>query len=148
MLTQSPPRLRLSLWHKFQQALFAETWEELCRLSVAHLDAESCPLAQYGPWKPAARYWRGNEPEWDIVAESLSGDVLLLGEAKWSKGKVTKATVQQVVQTSIAKGIPPHLSSKKRRVVYALFVPQTSIQRPDTQGVCIVNARDVITSLR
>ena len=29
------------------------------------------------------RYWRGNDPELDIVARSVAGSDILLGEAKW-----------------------------------------------------------------
>jgi len=30
----------------------------------------------------ASRWWRGNEPEWDVVAESLDRTKLLIGEVK------------------------------------------------------------------
>lgn len=148
LLTQCPARTRLTLWHRQQENLFAETWEELCRRCITHLDTGSSPLAQYGPWKPGARYWRGNEPECDIVAESVSGQALLLGEAKWSGNEISKAKAEQSIQACMAKGVPAHLSAGRRRIVYGLFVPQTSFRDTELHGACIVNARDVTTSLR
>lgn len=61
----------------------AETWEELARASVPL-------LALHGKtWGPAARWWgRGldRQPiELDVVAESIDGEALLVGEVKWSR---------------------------------------------------------------
>lgn len=147
MLAQASPRVRLGLWHKRQQTLFAETWEALCRQAVAQIEDASCALVKFGPWKPAARYWRGNEPEWDIVAESLSGDALLLGEAKWSERPFTSASLQQATNALLTKATPAHLISKRKHIVYALFVPETTPQKRADKNTCVVTARDVIRSL-
>lgn len=40
------------------------------------------PVADLGPLEPARRYWRGSEREIDVVAPSLVGKRLLVGEAK------------------------------------------------------------------
>ena len=62
---------------------FLKTWEELCRKCIPHLRNVDSPLSELGPWGLARRYWKENNPEWDIVAESLDGKRLLLGEVKW-----------------------------------------------------------------
>ncbi len=144
LLAQCPAESRLNLWHTLQENLYAVTWEELCRRSVPSLHVGSSALAQYGPWKPGARFWHGNSPEWDIVAESLSGEFLLLGEAKWSHKNVSQAKLEQVSKTCLAKGMPPFLSGTNKHIVHAVIVPQTKVRRSEVNGVYIVTARDVI----
>lgn len=61
----------------------AEAWEELARRSVPFLSAHGLS------WKPAARWWGGgrdgNPLELDVVAESVDGSAVLVGEAKWGR---------------------------------------------------------------
>ena len=61
----------------------ADIWEDLARLSTATL-----PVGNIR-WKPAQRWWGrgldGQPMEIDLVAESLDGQALLLGEVKWQK---------------------------------------------------------------
>lgn len=63
---------RLGLLRKLWPQLLGEGWEDLCRLSVPRLDPRS-PLGALGPWGPASRWWRGGDPEWDLVSRSLDG---------------------------------------------------------------------------
>ncbi len=64
----------------------SEIWEELARASV--------PLSKIGgyEWGPARRWWGtgndGTPMEVDIVAESLDGGAVLVGEAKWNAADV------------------------------------------------------------
>ena len=58
--------------------------EELCRMATATLHRVNAPLRSYGPFEPAQRYWKGGEPELDVVARSVDERSLLVGEAKWS----------------------------------------------------------------
>ena len=51
-------------------------------MAVPFLHRADCSLADLGPWEPAQRYWRRNEPEYDVVARSVDGRRLLVGEAK------------------------------------------------------------------
>ena len=94
---------RRALLAKHWPGLIAFTWEELCRDVVARV----------GPWQPAARWWQGNEPEWDVVAESLDRRQLLLGEVKL---RASQADVDRFR----ARPLPPFAAG--RTVVRALFV--------------------------
>ena len=53
-------------------------------MSVPILHRSDLPLAQHRPFEPARRYWRGNAPEYDVVALSVDDPRMLVGEAKWS----------------------------------------------------------------
>jgi AAA+ ATPase superfamily predicted ATPase len=67
-------------------AYAAGIWEDLARESVPFLKIAG------RDWGPASRWWgRGNDGqplELDVVAESLDRKALLIGEAKWIKGRV------------------------------------------------------------
>jgi hypothetical protein len=63
---------RRALLAKHWPGLLGQSWEELCRDAVPRL----------GNWSTASRWWRGNEPEWDVVAESIDRTKLLVGEVK------------------------------------------------------------------
>ena len=62
--------------------------------------------------------------EWDIVAESMDGKKLLLGEAKWSAKTYRTRSLATEVRTLVSKPIPVLPAKYKRLdVVRALFVP-------------------------
>ena len=42
-------------------------------MATATLHRADTPLRGYGPFEPAQRYWRGSEPELDVVARSVDG---------------------------------------------------------------------------
>lgn len=87
VLAAAPRETRLSFWQRARPSLEAYAWEELCRLAVPALHHTDSPLGAFGPWEPARRYWRRNEPEIDLVARSVDGRRLLVGEAKWRLGR-------------------------------------------------------------
>ena len=62
-------------------------------MAVPALHRSDTPLGRLGPWEPAQRHWRGNAPDLDVVARSVDGRRLLVGEAKWSSrsGPVSRA---------------------------------------------------------
>ena len=64
--------------------LEALAWEELCRMAVPNLHRVVPAIAAFGPLGEGQRYWRGNDPELDIVARSVTRPGILVGEAKWS----------------------------------------------------------------
>ena len=72
-LAQAPRETRLEYWRRHRAGLEAQAWEELCRMAVPFLHRADCSLADLGPWEPAQRYWRRNEPEYDVVARSVDG---------------------------------------------------------------------------
>ena len=97
---------------------------------------------------PAQRHWKGNDPEFDVVAESSDGQRLLLGEVKWSDAPVTAADLQATYRRLVAKGVPGDVNVIGREIDYAIFVPATA--RPAKPGAAytVVTAVEVMESLR
>ena len=96
------------------------------------------PLGALGPWEPAQRYWRGNEPELDLVARSVDGKRLLVGEAKWPVA-------------SRATGGPPFADLsrlpgvERHEVIRAHFTQHTT--RRKRGDVHLVDAETVLAAL-
>ena len=66
LLAAGSRETRLELLDRFWKHLVGEAWEDLCRHRLARLGAVAG-----GPWAPAGRWWRGDRPEWDVVAATL-----------------------------------------------------------------------------
>ncbi len=149
LLAQAPVEVRLGLWREAREALFAEAWEELCRACVARLSAGKSPLAGLGPWAPAARYWSAGGPEWDVVARSVDGRRLLLGEAKWSGRPVSAAELAGIAAELEAKGVP-QVAMRRTEVVRAAFVPrlESAAAAAVPAGCHTVEAEEVLSVLR
>ena len=122
-LAEAPRDTRLHYWRRHQAALEAYAWEELCRMAVPELHRGDTPLARLGPWEPARRHWRGNAPELDVVARSVDGRRLLVGEAKWSS---RSGPVSQAGPLSAIGALP---GAAGLEVVGARFVPEASVLR-------------------
>ncbi len=112
----------------------AEAWEVLARESVPRLGIGGTA------WGPASRWW-GSGPEgpreFDVVAESLDGESVLIGEAKW-------ATRPDVARwrgelRARAAGAP---FVRGRRILHALWV------RQGASGDDIVTPDLVLAALR
>jgi AAA+ ATPase superfamily predicted ATPase len=112
---------RLAVLKAHWTALVAQTWEELCR---SRLPRDS-RVGRLGPWKPASRWWSGAAPEWDIVAEHVDGDRLLVGEAKLAAGPVPARQLDSMAADVAARPLP-ELPARYRRhtIVRALFMPE------------------------
>jgi len=113
-------------------------WENLCRRSVPYAPIEGI---QFGP---AQRWWGTNskkEPvEIDVVAESIDGNYLLVGECKWSEIEKPYALINQTRQ----KGeILPF--AKNKTIIPAIFVRNTSENEPASN---IFLADDILNRLR
>lgn len=119
-LAVMPSRARQSLLARHWPGLLAGAWEELCRDAVPRL----------GDWLPASRWWRGNDPEWDVVAESHDRRTLLLGEVKLRAS-------QRDVGELLAKTPPPF--AQGRKTVRALFAASFT-ERLDAKGALLVSA--------
>ncbi len=141
-LAEAPRDTRLHYWGRHQAALEAYAWEELCRMAVPELHRSDTPLARLGPWEPARRYWRGNAPELDVVARSVDGRRLLVGEAKWS---ARSGPVPRAGPLPDASTVP---GASGREVVGVRFVPEASVGSDPSTGVYLVDARDVMAVLR
>ena len=123
----------------------ASAWEELCRWRLPRQRKSATP-ARSGPWGPAGRWWKGDCPEWDIVAESTDGKKLLLGEAEWSKKPFTNRSLANEIRALVGKPIPD-LPAKYERleVVRALFVPEIAADvRRRRTGCLVVTGRDLL----
>ena len=142
VLAEAPRDTRLRYWLRYRASLEAYGWEELCRMAVPVLHRCDSPLASLGPWEPAQRYWRGNAPEFDIVARSVDGRRILVGEVKWS------ARTGAVSRAGRRLGIEAIPGTGDSEVISALFVPEASTKTDPATGVHLVDARDVMTALR
>ncbi len=114
LLTAGTDEARKALLDRHWDELVAQAFEELCRRLVPQLAG----------WNVASRWWQGNAPEWDIVAESLDGKSLLLGEVKWSARPLGRAALQRALR-ELASRPAPALGAKWERLAprRALFVP-------------------------
>jgi len=145
-LEQVPRATRLALWRPHAPHLAAQTWEELCRAAVPRLSGSGTPAGESGPWGAAKRYWKGSEPEWDVVAGSIDGGRLLLGECKWSSQPMSATEVARQCAELAARPIPEAWSAA--RVNRVLFVPRASGQaRTHQAGVALVDAGEVLEAL-
>jgi uncharacterized protein len=108
--------------HEFMQrrSLYvSQTWEELCRQSVAKLEIDGQIFL------PAQRWWQQSQKNWsaeiDIIAESTDGNCLLIGEAKWqSKAK------PQAIEHDLNKKLQILQPVTKYQRIYKLIcVPDT-----------------------
>jgi hypothetical protein len=88
----------------------AGVWEHLCRLSTAFDPVDGVQ------WKPAQRWWGvaldGQRYEVDLVAESVDGRHVLLGEAKWSEETDARAECARL------RRLAPLLPSVRERTVH------------------------------
>ena len=130
-LAEAPHETRLFYWRKHRAALEGEAWEELCRMATATLHRAETPLRGFGPFESGQRYWRGREPELDVVARSIDGRRLLVGEAKWSASQA-KGAVD-------ADHVP---GTSGRAVIPVLFAPEGA------GGGNVIDARMVLEALR
>ncbi|MEO1231787.1 MAG: ATP-binding protein [Myxococcota bacterium] len=127
---------RRQLFDRHWPGLAAVAWEDLCRQALPKLTTPEA-LREAGPWGPAHRWWRGQEPEWDLVAASLDGQAVLLGEVKLS-GRRKHAE-------RLARLDPPPLPPKLRnkRILRALFTVEPMKEKVP-RGVLLVTAADIL----
>ena len=139
VLTSSPRVIRRQLLDRFWRGLAAQAWEELCRLRLPRLGETGG-----GPWGPASRWWRGAQPEWDVVSSSVEGDRLLLGEAKWSPVPVSVQELKRLAR-QLASRPEPQLSSAPHARVRFLFVPEVRGKIPEMAAkVRVVTAAELV----
>jgi hypothetical protein len=123
LLTSGDRSARATLLNTHWDGLVAKTWEDLCRQRLPRV-RRSSRVGRLGPWGPGARWWRGDTPEWDLVAETQDRQCLLLGEVKWSMRPLSRSAVERLGKELLGKPAPP--VSRKRAAkdtVRVLFVP-------------------------
>lgn len=141
LLAEAPRETRLAQWHRLRPNLEAMAWDELCRMSVPLLHRTDNALARYGPWLPAQRYWRGNDPEFDVVAASADGRRLLVGEVKWT-AQVSNLRTRPRRDMEVLPG------ASDRKVLEVLFVPESAGWSAASSDVVVLDARAVLSTLR
>ena len=140
-LAEAPRETRLAQWQRYRPNLEAMAWEELCRMSVPLLHRSDNALARYGPWLPAQRYWRGNDPEFDVVANSADGRRLLVGEVKWT-AQASSPRLQPL------RGMEALPGASRREILSVFFVPEAAALRPDVSSdAFILDAQAVFSAL-
>jgi AAA+ ATPase superfamily predicted ATPase len=116
-----------------------EIWADLARDSASFLSIGG------EAWGAAARWWgndpKGNAMEIDVVAESLDGQALLVGESKWT---ATAREAEGIAQRLAERG-RQLLRGRDRRVITALWT-RARIPAPDTLHV--VTPEDVMAGLK
>jgi AAA+ ATPase superfamily predicted ATPase len=121
------------------ELLVGQAWEDLCRGALPHMAGA---VARLGPWRPASRYWRGAEPEWDLVAESITGARILLGEARFQKRPASRLALEREAARVAARPAPPPVQGE---VVRALLVPAVAARAPRRiGGVHIVTLAELL----
>jgi uncharacterized protein len=147
LLAASAPRTRRALWRRHVPHLQAQTWEELAREAVPLLDRAR--TGAHGPFQPAARHWRGGEPEWDVVATSTDETSLLLGECKWFDGPLDEPRLDRLFRALLDKGLPTLPGIAGKATVHALFVPECPARlRRRKAPYLVFDAEDVLGVLR
>ncbi|HUP22375.1 MAG TPA: ATP-binding protein [Thermoanaerobaculia bacterium] len=135
---------RLATLRRFWPSLVAEAWEDLCRAVLPRLDVPG--LREVGPLGSAFRWWHGAAPEWDLVAASLDGRALVLGEIKWHDRPVTARDLRREA-ARLRERPAPGLDANylNRQQVRVLFVPAVEGRlRRSIEGVLVVTARDLL----
>ncbi len=141
-LAQAPRETRIAIWQRFSAGLESEAWESLCRQAVPRLTSSDSNLARLGPWEPAQRFWQGRLPEVDLVARSIDGRRLLVGEAKLS------GQVQKHARNLLAKDVSHLPGIAGQEIVRVLFVPEISSGETEIDDVHLVDAGVVLRALR
>ncbi len=145
LLATSTSATRRALLEQYFDSLVALAWEDLCRSRVGRLGRPAA-LAKLGPWGPAARWWKGNEPEWDIVAASVDGARLLFGEVKWSRRPYTAMKLKRAL-TELTARKRPDLGEKYARAEEqrVLFVPHVAAgAKTAGRSPFVVTAKDLL----
>ena len=140
-LALATPAERRALLDRYWKALAAEGWEDLCRICLHEVSAIR-PSGRAGSWGVASRWWRGNAPEWDLVACSMDGKHLLLGESKWSARPVAVSTLEALARELSAKPLPALPARYADCEIHrALFVPALKKPARSKGGIRIVTSK-------
>ena len=139
-LAAAPRETRLAYWMRARPALESCAWEELCRMATPTLHRTDSPLGALGPWEPAQRYWRRNEAELDLVARSVDGKRLLVGEVEWTEG--SSPGTLEMPGTAHLPGVGT------AEVIHARFHPAPARRRFQVTGIHEITAETVLAALR
>jgi AAA+ ATPase superfamily predicted ATPase len=140
---QASAEQRIQLLKGLLSPLYSTTWEELCRQAVGLLEIEKGVL--YGK---ASRYWHGQEPEWDAIAEPCTAGPLFLGEAKWIEKTASEKWILQAFNELKNKTVPSICRIPHRKIIYGLFVPEKPKKVILPKDARLFDAADLLNSLQ
>lgn len=115
-------------------------WEHLCR------EAVSGNLIFGNRWDESSRWWGAvkvnNEykpMEFDVIANSIDGKMLLVGECKWTNPEIAKELYKKL--TDKASKLP---FAKDKEIIPVLFLKNRPKDEADTKGLNILYPEDII----
>lgn len=123
--------------------LFSSVWEELCRLAVPSLSEKWNIL--YGE---AGRFWHNQDPEWDVLSESIDGFYFLIGEVKWTEKPPSAEWIYKEIQKLKSKGLPSVKRNPRAMLQYVLFVSEKPKDLILSKDVLVIDAEEVLEALR
>lgn len=109
-------------------------WENLCRMAVPRMQING------HDFNVASRWWN-NQCEFDLVAESIDGKHILVGECKWSDIAKPMEIINQLKNKIIASNI-----ANRRNLIPALFVKSTKLKTAN-QDFHIFTPTDIMKHL-
>lgn len=143
MLADASEEFRMHLLQEQFPFLISQSWEDLCLSAVSKLD-----IASVKYWMPAKRFWKGNQPEWDIVSQSDDKKYLLLGEVKWRDKPATGKEIEKIIEELQSKGVPDIQMGEKTIIKYCIFIPELASERKDYgTNIFLIDASQVINAL-
>ena len=120
----------------------AQAWEELCRAAIPWLHRSDNAVARYGPFEDGKRFWFRNDPEFDVVARSMDGERLLVGEVRL--GRTTG--IGGRIQEEAIRGTLPN--ARDCELIRVIFVPEADSATAMPPEAVVVDARNVLEALR
>lgn len=134
---------RRAHFRRHAEALFAASWEQLCLQAAQRGDRLGQePFSKTIPYT-ARRWWKGNAPEWDLIASPHGKGPVIVGEAKWSETPFDVPALDKLATALLARPLPPHIEGEVRRV---LFVPAARTQLT-SNGIPVIDGRVVLKGL-
>ncbi|KIC72701.1 Uncharacterized protein DB41_KD00010 [Neochlamydia sp. TUME1] len=126
------------------QHIFSVTWEDLSRAAVPRFPYQLSNIA----FGRASRYWHKQDSEWDILANSVEGKALFIGEAKWIAKPPSAQWIYKTIEELKYKGLPPTARQSNKQVVYGLFIPEKPKDLDLPENIQVIDANEVLQVLR
>lgn len=144
LFESATPKVRRQVWRTQSEGLFAAEWEERARSGVVTLRCLAKLAGKGDFWLPAGRWWRGNEPELDVVSFNGLKSRVLIGEAKWSGKAFSAAEVKRLAKELSERPVPSHFPAAAVRVLFLSSVEKGVPS--EVEGVVVVDAEAVCRS--
>ena len=147
LFESAPGAVRLEIWRRYRQQVFASAWEELARSYVVRSERLRALAGADGYWLPAGRWWHKTAPEWDVVSMSGEGGQVLLGEAKWSEKPYSRKEIELMAARLMHRDPPLGTVRNRRYVLFLSCVKKDCRTNWKCNDVEIITAEDVVSAL-